>query len=114
MTAMWRRDRVRQPTRLFYCPLPGHLQMDRAEIGIGAGFSNVKENVSPVSMTRDLKAPSVLTTVCGMSSRFFEVTVVPRRNRDGLRAKAEIINFHFAARAASCAHCVVGFSFHYG
>src|SRR6187401_791353 len=38
---------------------------------------NVNENVSLVSSTFDLNTLSVLTTVCGMSSRLTQVTVVP-------------------------------------
>src|SRR5713226_10259740 len=37
----------------------------------------VKENFSSVSSTLDLKTPSVLTTVWGISSRLAHVTVVP-------------------------------------
>src|SRR5215469_3349326 len=40
-------------------------------------FENVKENLSSVSRTLDLKTPSLLTTVCGISSRLTHVTVVP-------------------------------------
>jgi hypothetical protein len=37
----------------------------------------VNENFSSVSITFDLNTLSSLTTVCGMSSRFVHVTVVP-------------------------------------
>src|SRR5713226_9846407 len=45
--------------------------------GYDPALLKVKENFSSVSSTLDLKTPSVLTTVCGMSSRLVHVTVVP-------------------------------------
>src|SRR5437762_8685421 len=45
--------------------------------GYVPGLLKVKENFSSVSSTLDLKAPSVLTTVCGISSRLVHVTLVP-------------------------------------
>ena len=62
----------------------------------------MKENVSPVSITRDLKAPFVLTTVCGMSSRFFEVTVVPAGTEMDCGPKLKLSIFTLLAHAASC------------
>src|SRR3984893_10795390 len=41
------------------------------------GLLNVNENFSSVSSTLDLNVLSVLTAVCGISSRFVQVTVVP-------------------------------------
>jgi len=40
-------------------------------------LSNVYENVSSVSSAFDLNVLSSATTVCGMSSRFVQVTLVP-------------------------------------
>jgi len=40
----------------------------------------VYENLPSVSSTLDLNTPSLLTTVCGMSSPFVQVTVVPGAN----------------------------------
>src|SRR6478735_8099581 len=41
------------------------------------GWSNSNENVSFVSMAAERNAPLSLTTVCGSSSLFSHVTVVP-------------------------------------
>src|ERR1700730_264286 len=41
------------------------------------GLLKVNENFSSVSSTLDLNVLSVLTAVCGISSRFIHVTVVP-------------------------------------
>src|ERR1039457_2238717 len=41
------------------------------------GLVGVNENLSSVSSAFDLNRLSLLTTVCGMSSRFFHVTWVP-------------------------------------
>src|SRR4029077_5508924 len=45
--------------------------------GYVPALSKVNENFSSVSSTLDLNTLSVLTTVCGISSRFVQVTVVP-------------------------------------
>src|SRR5271167_3915017 len=45
--------------------------------GYVPAFVKTNENLSSVSSALDLNTPSVLTTVCGISSRFVQVIVVP-------------------------------------
>src|SRR5436305_7863705 len=63
----------------------------------------VKENFSSVSRTLDLKTPSVLTTVCGMSSRLVQVTVVPADtvSVSGPKLKLSILTSAFAGGTGS-------------
>ena len=59
------------------------------------GLVNVKENFSSVSSTLDLNTLSVLTTVCGMSSRLIQVTVAPTETVMAAGPKRKIVDFHF-------------------
>ena len=56
---------------------------------------NVKENFSSVSSTLDLNifGSSVLTTVCGMSSRLVHVMVVPTGTVSAAGAKLKLSIF---------------------
>src|SRR5260370_23966269 len=67
------------------------------------GFVNVNENFSSVSSTFDLNTLSSLTTVCGMSSRFVHVTVVPAATVSvaGPKLKLSIFTSTFDACACS-------------
>ena len=58
-----------------------------------------------MSRTLDLKTPSVLTTVWGMSSRFVQVTVVPTGtvSVSGPKLKLSIFTSAFAAEGWSFA-----------
>jgi hypothetical protein len=51
--------------------------MNRAVVGIRSRLGKGVGEFSSVSITLDLKTPSVLTDVWGISSRFTQVTVVP-------------------------------------
>src|SRR5215471_5394539 len=59
--------------------LPVILGWMEQKYGYVPAFSNLKENFSSESSTLDLNTfgSSALTTVCGMSSRLVQVTVVP-------------------------------------
>ena len=56
------------------------------------------ENFSSVSSTFDLNSLSVLTTVCGMSSRFVQVTVVPAVTVTSAGPKREVVDLDFGRR----------------
>src|SRR5213079_1329652 len=63
----------------------------------------VKENFSSVSSTLDLKTPSVLTTVCGISSRLVHVTLVPTGTVSVAGPKLKLSIFTSVVSAFCCA-----------
>src|SRR5271168_1061440 len=73
-------------------------------------FANVYVNFSSVSSTLDLNTPSVLTTVCGISSRFVHVTVVPTGivNASGPNLKLSIFTSITAAGVAAAGTAAAG------
>src|SRR5436190_21240075 len=71
--------------------------------GYVPGLQKVKENFSSVSSTLDLKTPSVLTTVCGISSRLIHVTVVPAGTVSVPGPKLKLSIFTSVVSAFCCA-----------
>src|SRR5271154_668002 len=72
--------------------------------GYVPGLVKTNENLSSVSSALDLNTPSVLTTVCGISSRFVHVTVVPAGTVSAAGPKLKLSIFTSAVAAAfSCA-----------
>src|SRR5713226_3068557 len=71
--------------------------------GYAPALLKVKENFSSVSSTLDLKTLSVLTTVCGISSRFVHVTVVPTGTVSVPGPKLKLSIFTSVASAFCCA-----------
>src|ERR1700746_3964745 len=67
--------------------------------GYVPALAKVNENFSSVSSTLDLNTLSVLTTVCGISSRLVQVTVVPTATVRvaGLRLKLSTFTSALAA-----------------
>src|SRR5579864_593247 len=77
------------------------------------GLSNVIENLSSVSSAFDLIVPSLFLTVCGTSSWFTQVTVVPAATvrSPGMKAKLSIFTSAgpFATGAPAAANKCVPF-----
>src|SRR5713226_4407685 len=71
--------------------------------GYAPALLKVKENFSLVSSTLDLKTPSVLTTVCGISSRLVHVTVVPTGTVSVPGPKLKLSIFTSVASGFCCA-----------
>src|ERR1700730_6541700 len=67
------------------------------------GLLKVNENFSSVSNTWDLKVLSVLTAVCGISSRFVQVTVVPTGTFSSAGPKLKLSIFTSVASGFCCA-----------
>src|SRR3984893_1015815 len=67
------------------------------------GLLKVNENFSSVSSTLDLNILSVLTAVCGISSRFVQVTVVPTAPFSSAGPKLKLSIFTSVASAFCCA-----------
>src|ERR1700688_5021377 len=67
------------------------------------GLLKVNENFSSVSSTLDLNVLSVLTAVCGISSRFVQVTVVPTETFSSAGPKLKLSIFTSVASGFSCA-----------
>src|SRR6202051_1753288 len=67
------------------------------------GLLKVNENFSSVSSTLDLNVLSVLTAVCGISSRFVQVTVVPTATFSSAGPKLKLSIFTSVASTFSCA-----------
>src|SRR6204780_689792 len=72
--------------------------------GYAPAFVKTNENLSSVSSALDLNTPSVLTTVCGISSRFVQVTVVPTGTVSAVGPKLKLSIFtSVVAAPLSCA-----------
>src|ERR1700719_3988634 len=67
------------------------------------GLLKVNENFSSVSSTLDLNVLSVLTAVCGISSRFVQVTVVPTETFSSAGPKLKLSIFTSVASGFCCA-----------
>src|ERR1700730_18365736 len=67
------------------------------------GLLKVNENFSSVSSTLDLNILSVLTAVCGISSRFVHVTVVPTGTFSSAGPKLKLSIFTSVASGFCCA-----------
>src|ERR1700730_2988477 len=67
------------------------------------GLLKVNENFSSVSSTLDLNVLSVLTAVCGISSRFVQVTVVPTGTFNSAGPKLKLSIFTSVASVFCCA-----------
>src|SRR5580692_9025655 len=67
--------------------------------GYSPALVNVNENFSSVSSTLDLNTLSVLTTVCGMSSRLTQVTVAPTATVIAAGPKTKLSIFTSAVEA---------------
>src|ERR1700746_2882502 len=73
--------------------------------GYSPGFAKVWEKLSSVSSAADLKAPSLSPIRCGLSSSFFQITVVPAVTVRvaGVKAKLSILTVAGLAAAATTA-----------
>src|ERR1700692_3166489 len=67
------------------------------------GLLKVNENFSSVSSTLDLNVLSVLTAVCGISSRFVQVTVVPTGTFSSAGPKLKLSIFTSVVSGFCCA-----------
>src|ERR1700688_2767475 len=67
------------------------------------GLLKVNENFSSVSSTLDLNILSVLTAVCGISSWFVQVTVVPTGTFNSAGPKLKLSIFTSVTSAFCCA-----------
>ena len=70
------------------------------------GVSKVWENCSSVSSTGDLNFCSVLTMLCGTSSRLVHVTVEPTATAVVAGRKAEVIHDDLVRSGAGC-RCIL-------
>jgi hypothetical protein len=72
------------------------------------GFSNVKENASSrihnMGLENAFRAHPIVKNVVAIFPGYF----CARRNRDGLRAEVEVINFHFAGARCALRRRLIG------
>src|ERR1700688_485707 len=66
------------------------------------GLLKVNENFSSVSSTLDLNVLSVLTAVCGISSRFVQVTIVPTETFSSAGPKLKLSIFTSVVSGFCC------------
>jgi len=85
--------------------LAGHFRVDRAVVGIRSRLVKLVGELFVRIPHLDLKTPSVLTTVWGISSRFVQVTVAPTGTVSvcGPKLKLSIFTSAFAVEGCSFA-----------